>query len=295
MALEPKRFLIAGGAGFLGSNLCKRLWQKGHSVVCWDKYFCNPPELDGQKNFEWAERDVTQYTHCVIGSPVDYVLHFGSPVSPRDFMKDPMGTLKANSEGTENLLTLAAKRRSRFFFPSTARIYRGEDPTGPRAVYEQAKRYGEALVACWQRSGLVEARIARMWQTYGPGCRLDDGHVIPTFIRQALKGEDIRVMGGNQIAMFTYVDDMLDGIERVLFSDEKQPVDLGSLEQVSIEYLAREIIQLCGSKSKMTNTWEKISGERVPDLIRARYLGWEAKVPLEEGLKRTIEYFRKVI
>jgi dTDP-glucose 4,6-dehydratase len=290
---DQKRFVIAGGSGFIGQNLCKRFLSRGHKVVSWDRNTTNGHHpCSREENFDRKNKNISNFYDCYDEKPINFILHFASHVSPRDFLKHPGETLLSNSQGTHNLLSLAKDKSARFLFASSARVYRGDDPTHPRGVYEQAKRFGEAMIATWQKEGMVDARIVRMYQTYGPGCRLDDGHVIPTFIRAALKNETISVLGGGQWTSFTYIDDMIDGIQAVLYSDEKTPVDLGNRDQVRIDWLARTIVKLCKSKSAIDAELFNINNERPPDLKKATSLGWKPKVRIEDGLVMTIEDFK---
>lgn len=287
--IDKKRFLIAGGSGFLGCNLCKRLKKDGHHIT----YISRNTHSDDDPDFQYLRQNVIHSAWTI--NPVDHIFHLASHVSPRDFLKYPDDTLAANAKGTENLLFLAMIKGARFLYASSSRVYRGEDPTEPRAVYEQAKRFGEATVATWARQGKVDARIARIYQTYGPGCRPDDGHVIPTFIRLALKNEPIRVLGGGQWAHFTYVDDTIEGLLRLLYSSETRPVDIGNPKSVKIEVLAQTIVRLCKSKSIIDSQHWEVGDEHPPDMRKMKGLGWEPKVNLDEGLMRTIEYFKGVM
>jgi len=309
------RTVITGGAGFLGSHLCDALLAKRHEVVVLDNLItgdiANIGHLLGHPRFRFYHHDVTNY--IFVDGPVDNVLHFASPASPHDYLRFPIQTLKVGSLGTHKALGLAKHKGARFLLASTSEVYgnpqvhpQSEDywghvnPIGRRGVYDEAKRFAEALVMAYHRYHGLATRIVRIFNTYGPRMRLDDGRALPTFITQALRGEDITVYGdGRQTRSFTYVDDTVRGILALLESDVVEPVNIGNPEEVSIVDLAQEIVALSGSRSRIVTRpfppgFEDDPKVRRPDISRARrLLGWEPRVPRAEGLRRTLDYFRR--
>ena len=287
---DKRCFLVAGGAGFLGSALCRELVKRGHSV--W--YISRSVDNGIVPGAVHIKQDIVEGVW--LDYPLDYIIHLASYVSPRDFLKHPEETLLTNSEGTRNLLFLAKKKEAKFLYISSARVYRGEDPTEERAVYEQAKRFGEALTATRGRLDKIDARIVRLWSTYGPGCRINDGHVIPEFIRQALTNKTIEILGGSQRAHFNYIDDVIDGLCRVIFqnSGSIKPIDLGTRESIAINDLAKLIIGLCGSLSPLIQRPFWINDEQSPDIFKMRELNWKPRVGYLTGLVKTIDYFKEI-
>lgn len=280
---DRKTFLVAGGAGFLGRHLCRKILERGHKVIC----------LDESLNSTFPDPYYTHYLRdvvvdCYVEEKLDFVLNFASMASPKDFLENPTKTLRTNAIGTHNLVLLALSRNARFLLASSGQIYGTNDPTEPRAVYVEAKRYAESLTTAYQEKKGLDARTVRMWNTYGPGMRIMDGRVIPEFIRRAHFGLPISVQGGNQAVSFTYVDDMIEGILKVLYSDEIRPVDLGNPHLVQIGPLAKRIIQMMGSPSELDIVPFHSREESPPSLHLARNLGWSPQVEIDEGLKRTI-------
>lgn len=303
--------LITGGAGFLGSHLCDRLLHEGHTVICVDNLITGKGEniahLLGNPRFSFVHYDVTNYIH--VDGDLDYVLHFASPASPIDYLELPIQTLKVGSLGTHKALGLAKAKNARFLLASTSEVYgdplvhpQKEDywgnvnPVGSRGVYDEAKRFGEALTMAYHRYHGVDTRIVRIFNTYGPRMRIRDGRAIPAFISQALTGEPITVFGdGSQTRSVCYVDDLVDGIFRLLMSDLVEPVNIGNPNELSMLELAREVRELTGSSSEIAfkPLPEDDPKIRQPDITRAQsLLGWEPHVDRREGLMRTIEYFR---
>jgi dTDP-glucose 4,6-dehydratase len=308
------RALITGGAGFLGSHLCDLFLSRRHEVICVDNFLTGSPEnikhLFGREGFSFIKHDVTNYIY-VEGS-VDYVLHFASPASPIDYLEKPIQTLKVGSLGTHITLGLAKEKRARFLIASTSEVYgdplihpQKEDywgnvnPVGPRGVYDEAKRFAEAMTMAYHRFHGVETRIVRIFNTYGERMRVNDGRVVPAFISQALKNEPLTVFGdGSQTRSFCYVSDLIEGIYRLLMSDENNPTNIGNPNEMTVLQFANEIKRLVGSNAPIDfrPLPEDDPKIRRPDISKARaLLNWEPVVPLEEGLKRTIEYFRKVV
>ncbi len=306
------RAVITGGAGFLGSHLSERMLQYGWEVVCLDNFVTGRPEnvrhLLPDEGFQLVHCDVTNYIH--VPGPIDAVLHFASPASPVDYLALPIETLKVGSIGTLNALGLARAKGARFLMASTSEAYGDPqlhpqpeeywgnvNPVGPRAVYDEAKRYAEALTAAYRRTHGVDTAIARIFNTYGPRMRPNDGRAIPTFIRQALAGEPITVAGdGSQTRSLCYVDDLVEGIHRLLRSDIAGPVNLGNDSEVTVLELAERVRTLCGGNSEICSVPrpEDDPTVRRPDVAKAReLLVWQASVPLETGLRRTIEWFRE--
>ncbi len=306
------RTLITGGAGFLGSHLCDRFLDEGHEVIAMDNLLTgsadNIAHLFGRKGFAFIEHDVTRYIW--VPGPLDNVLHFASPASPRDYLEYPVHTLKVGSLGTHNALGLAKAKGARFLLASTSEVYgdplvhpQREDywgnvnPIGVRGVYDEAKRFAEAMVMAYHRTHGMQTRIARIFNTFGPRMRLDDGRALPTFMCQALRNEPITVYGdGSQTRSFIYVSDQVEGIVRLLASDVVEPVNIGNPEEISILEFAREIRDLAGSTSEIV--FRPLPQDdphvRRPDIARARaLLGWEPRVPRREGLLRTLAYFKE--
>jgi dTDP-glucose 4,6-dehydratase len=305
------RALVTGAAGFIGSHLCERLLERGCSVVGMDNLstgdVANIEHLTG-RDFVFVRHDVTNYV--AIDGPLDRVFHFASPASPIDYLKLPIQTLKVGSLGTHNCLGLAKAKGARFLIASTSEVYgdplvhpQREDywgnvnPVGPRGVYDEAKRFAEAITMAYHRAHGVETRIVRIFNTYGPRMRVQDGRAIPAFMSQALRGEDVTVFGdGSQTRSLCYVTDLVDGICRLMDSDASDPVNVGNPHELTIRALAERVVELCGSRSRIVE--RPLPGDdpkvRQPDITRARtLLGWEPKVPLEEGLPRTVAYFRR--
>lgn len=306
--------VVTGGAGFLGSHLCDRLIAEDISVICLDNFLTgrieNIEHLFGNPNFRFIKLDVTNFIH--IPGNVDYILHFASPASPIDYLKFPIQTLKVGSLGTHKALGLAKEKNARFLIASTSEVYgdplihpQQEDywgnvnPVGPRGVYDEAKRFAEAMTMAYHRYHGLETRIVRIFNTYGPRMRLDDGRALPAFISQALKGEDVTIFGdGKQTRSFCFVSDLIDGIYKLLLSNEPMPVNIGNPNEITIEDFAKEVIKLTGSKSKLIYQELPVDDPKVrqPDIIRAKaILGWEPKVDRAEGLKITLEYFKAAI
>ncbi len=307
-----KRILITGGAGFLGSHLCDHFIELGYEVICMDNLIKkenieNITHLLGHQRFKFVKYDVTEYLY--VEGKLDDVLHFASLASPKDYLDYPIQTLKVGSLGTHKALGLAKEKGARFLLASTSEVYGDPkehpqsesypgnvDPVVPRGVYDEAKRFAEAITMAYHRTHEVDTRIARIFNTYGPRMRLDDGRALPNFMVQALKGEDITVYGdGTQTRSFCYVDDLIDGIKRLLNSDEAGPVNLGNPEEISVLDFAKEIVRLTGSKSRIVFNPLPQNDPKVrqPDITKAkRILGWEPRVSREEGLRRTLQYFK---
>ena len=306
------RTLITGGAGFLGSHLCDRFLQEGHDVICIDNFLTGSPDnishLMGQPGFHFIKHDVTNYIH-VRGS-VDFVLHFASPASPIDYLRLPIQTLKVGALGTHKALGLTKEKQARFLLASTSEVYGDPtehpqketywgnvNPVGLRGVYDEAKRFAEAMTMAYHRYHGVDTRIVRIFNTYGPRMRLDDGRALPTFLHQALCGEAITVYGsGQQTRSFAYVSDTVEGIFRLLLSDITQPVNIGSRDEITIRAFAQEILALTGSKSpiEFRSLPEDDPKSRQPDTSLAEsHLGWRPQVTRTEGLRRTLSYVRK--
>lgn len=304
------RILITGGAGFIGSHLCDRFLAEGHEVVCLDNLITgsieNVAHLAGNEKFTFVKHDVTNY--IFISGHLDAILHFASPASPVDYLQYPIQTLKVGSLGTHKALGLAKEKRARFLLASTSEVYGDPlvhpqnesywgnvNPIGPRGVYDEAKRFAEAMTMAYHRYHGIETRIARIFNTYGPRMRLHDGRVVPNFILQALQGKDLTVYGdGSQTRSFCYIDDLVDGIFRLLLSREGEPVNLGNPEECSIIEFAREVLRITGSSSSIRFQPLPEDDPRVrrPDISKAReVLGWNPKTGLQEGLQKTIPYF----
>jgi dTDP-glucose 4,6-dehydratase len=305
--------LITGGAGFLGSHLCDFFIAQGHEVICMDNLMKkenieNIAHLIGHERFKFVKYDVTEYLH--VDGTLDNILHFASLASPKDYLDYPIQTLKVGSLGTHKALGLAKEKKARFLLASTSEVYGDPmvhpqpesypgnvDPVVPRGVYDEAKRFGEAITMAYHRTHGLQTRIARIFNTYGPRMRLDDGRALPNFMVQALRGEDITVYGnGTQTRSFCYVDDLIEGIKKLLYSDEAEPVNLGNPEEITILNFAKEILDLTGSKSRIVFSAlpENDPKVRQPDITKAKtILGWEPRVSRQEGLRRTLQYFKK--
>ncbi len=303
--------VVTGGAGFLGSHLCDRLLAEGHDIICIDNLItgdtANIAHLLGQERFRFVQHDVTNY--IFIDGPVHNVLHFASPASPIDYLKVPIQTLKVGSLGTHKALGLAKAKGARFLLASTSEVYGDPlihpqpesywgnvNPIGVRGVYDEAKRFSEAMTMAYHRFHHVDTRIARIFNTYGPRMRINDGRAIPAFLSQALRGEDITVFGdGKQTRSICYIDDLIDGIYRLLVSNVNEPVNIGNPDEIPMLQLAKEILLLTRSKSSIMfrPLPEDDPKIRQPDVSKARtLLGWEPKVCREEGLRKTCDYFR---
>ena len=308
-----KKVLITGAAGFLGSHLCDRFIKEGFYVIGMDNFITgdkkNISHLSNNPNFEFIEHDVTEFIK--IEGELDYILHFASPASPIDYLKIPIQTLKVGSLGTHNLLGLAKSKKARLLIASTSEVYgdplvhpQTEDyygnvnTIGPRGVYDEAKRFQESITMAYHRFHGVETRIVRIFNTYGPRMRLNDGRVIPAFMGQALRGEDLTVFGdGMQTRSFCYVDDQVEGIYRLLFSDYANPVNIGNPNEITIKDFAEEIIKLTNTNQKIIYKELPVDDplQRQPDTSLAKkLLGWEAKVDREEGMQKTFNYFKSL-
>ncbi len=308
---EKKRVLVTGGAGFVGSHLCERFLSDGFAVICMDNLITgdigNIEHLMGDPEFNFEHQDVTNYIH--VSGSLDFIMHFASPASPIDYLELPIQTMKVGSLGTHKALGLAREKGATFLLASTSEVYgdplvhpQTEDywgnvnPVGPRGCYDEAKRFAEAITMAYHRYHQVSTRIVRIFNTYGPRMRLNDGRVLPAFMSQALRGEDLTVFGdGSQTRSFCYVDDLVEGLVRLLHSDESDPTNIGNPNEMTIRQFGEAILELTGSKSKFV---EKPLPEddpkvRQPDISKAKaLLGWEPKVSLDDGLRRTCEYFR---
>jgi dTDP-glucose 4,6-dehydratase len=308
-----KRVLITGAAGFLGSHLCDRFIKEGFHVIGIDNLItgdlANIEHLFKLEQFDFYNHDVTKFVH--VPGKLDYILHFASPASPIDYLKIPIQTLKVGSLGTHNLLGLAKEKNARILIASTSEVYgdplvhpQTEDyygnvnTIGPRGVYDEAKRFQESITMAYHRFHGLETRIVRIFNTYGPRMRLNDGRVIPAFIGQALRGEDLTVFGdGSQTRSFCYVDDQVEGIYRLLMSDYSYPVNIGNPDEITIGEFAEEIIKLTGTDQKVIYKDLPVDDpmQRKPDISRAQeILGWEANVSREEGMKKTYAYFKSL-
>jgi len=305
------RSLVAGGAGFLGSHLCEYLLKKGHEVICMDNLSTgstvNIEHLQGER-FKFVKHDVTEYIY--VAGPIDYVLHFASPASPVDYLQMPIQTLKVGALGTHKALGLAKEKNAAFLLASTSEVYgdprehpQREDywgnvnPVGPRGVYDEAKRFAEALTMAYHRFHAVNTKIVRIFNTYGPRMRPKDGRAIPTFVPQALRHEPITVFGdGSQTRSFCYVDDLVEGIYRLLISNCHEPVNIGNPHEMTIKEMAETVIQATGSASRIDYKPLPVDDPQIrqPDITRAKQLlGWQPRVTLEEGLKQTIAWFKR--
>lgn len=308
-----KRVLITGAAGFLGSHLCDRFISEGMHVIGMDNLITgdirNIEHLFKLANFEFYHHDVTKFIH--VAGPLDYVLHFASPASPIDYLKIPIQTLKVGAMGTHNCLGLAKAKGARILVASTSEVYgdplvhpQNEEywgnvnPVGPRGVYDEAKRYLESITMAYHTFHKLETRIVRIFNTYGPRMRLNDGRALPAFIGQALRGEDLTVFGdGSQTRSFCYVSDLVEGIYQLLLSDEASPVNIGNPSEISLLDFAKEVLALTGSNQKIVFMPLPTDDpkQRQPDISKARrLLNWEPKVERKEGLKMTYEYFKNL-
>lgn len=308
-----KRVLITGAAGFLGSHLCDKFIREGYQVVGMDNLITgdlkNLEHLFPLKNFEFYNHDVSNYVD--VPGELDYILHFASPASPIDYLKIPIQTLKVGSLGTHNLLGLAKQKKARFLIASTSEVYGDPtvhpqpeeywgnvNPVGPRSVYDEAKRFQEAITMAYHTFHGLETRIVRIFNTYGPRMRLNDGRVLPAFIGQALRGEDLTIFGdGTQTRAFCYVDDLIEGIFKLLMSDYVYPVNIGNPNEITMNDFAQEIIKLTGTDQKIIYLPlpQDDPKQRQPDIRKAKaILNWEPKINREEGLKITYEYFKNM-
>ncbi|MCX6121355.1 MAG: SDR family oxidoreductase [Ignavibacteriales bacterium] len=306
-----KRSLVTGGAGFLGSHLCDRLLAEGHEVVCLDNLITgdinNIAHLMGNKKFSFINYDVTNY--LFVDGKIDYIFHFASPASPIDYLKLPIQTLKVGSLGTHKALGLAKAKGARFFIASTSEVYGDPlihpqtenywgnvNPVGPRGVYDEAKRFAEAMTMAYHKYHGVETRIIRIFNTYGERMRMNDGRAIPAFMSQALHNEDVTVFGdGSQTRSVCYVSDLIEGIFRLMMSEYDAPMNIGNPEEVTILNLAKEIIQLAGSRSKIVfkSLPQDDPKVRQPDITKAQtILHWKPEVHRDDGLRKTLNYFK---
>ena len=311
MAKRQRHVVVTGGAGFLGSHLCDYFMNEGFKVFAVDNLITgNPQNFEHHrrdKNFEFIKHDVSK--EIKISGPVDYILHFASPASPVDYLNHPIPTLKVGSLGTHNALGLAKAKKSKFLLASTSEVYGDPlehpqketywghvNPIGPRGVYDEAKRFAEAITLAYHREHKVDTKIVRIFNTYGPRMRIKDGRVVPNFIDQALHGKSITVYGkGNQTRSFCFYSDLIDGILKLLFSKETGPINIGNPREFTILQFAKMVIKFTDSKSKiiLEPLPKDDPKQRRPDITLARTkLGWEPKVPLETGLRETIEWFR---
>jgi dTDP-glucose 4,6-dehydratase len=311
--MAKKRILITGGAGFLGSHLCDRFLKEGYSVVAMDNLITgdlrNIEHLFKEPDFEFYHHDVSKFVH--VSGDLHYILHFASPASPIDYLKIPIQTLKVGSLGIHNLLGLARAKKARILIASTSEVYGDPlvhpqteeyygnvNPIGPRGVYDEAKRFQEAITMAYHTYHKVETRIVRIFNTYGPRMRLNDGRVLPAFIGQALRGEDLTIFGdGSQTRSFCYVADQVEGIYRLLLSDYPYPVNIGNPDEITILDFAKEIVKLTGTQQKVVfhPLPKDDPKQRQPNTTKAKeILGWEAKVSRAEGLKITYEYFKSL-
>lgn len=313
MKTMQKRVLITGGAGFLGSHLCERFLAEGYQVIAMDNLITgdlkNIEHLFKLKDFEFYHHDVTKYIH--ISGKLDYILHFASPASPIDYLKIPIQTLKVGAMGTHNCLGLAKAKGARILVASTSEVYGDPlvhpqteeywgnvNPVGPRGVYDEAKRYMESITMAYHTFHGVDTRIVRIFNTYGPRMRLNDGRALPAFIGQALRGEDLTVFGdGSQTRSFCYVDDLIEGIYRLLLSDYELPMNIGNPSEISLLDFAKEVLELTGNQVKIV--FKPLPADdpkqRQPDITKAmNILGWEPKVGRREGLQKTYGYFKSL-
>ena len=306
------RIFITGGAGFIGSHLIDRLMEKGHEVICMDNLITgnlgNLSRFQSGRRFVFLQQDVTKPIE--VEGPIDYVLHFASPASPVDYLTYPIPTLKVGSLGTHNALGFAKAKQAKFLLASTSEVYGDPlvspqpesywgnvNPIGPRGVYDEAKRFAEAITLAYHRSHAIDTKIARIFNTYGPRMRKEDGRAVPNFINQTLKGEPLTVYGdGRQTRSFCFISDLIEGLIRLMESPLDEPVNLGNPEEMTILELAQKVIQMTQSKSKVE--WKPLPTDdpkqRRPDISKAKKsLNWQPVVPLDEGLRLTIEDFRK--
>jgi dTDP-glucose 4,6-dehydratase len=305
------RILVTGAAGFIGSHMCDRLLAEGHTVVAVDNFLTgseqNVAHLSGCAQFRLMRQDITQ--PFTIDGPLDAVLNMASPASPKDYLQHAIATLEVGSAGTHHMLELARATRARFLLTSTSECYGDPlehpqsetywgnvNPVGPRSCYDESKRFAESLTMAYHRTHGLRTNIARIFNTYGPRMKLDDGRVVPAFIGQALRGEAVTIFGdGSQTRSFCYVSDLVDGIYRLMQSDERYPVNLGNPNEMTIREFAEHIRRLTGASSPVVYRAlpEDDPKKRRPDISKARnLLGWEPRVPLEEGLRLTLDYFR---
>jgi dTDP-glucose 4,6-dehydratase len=312
--MAKKKVLVTGGAGFLGSHLCDRMLAEGYKVIAMDNLITgsleNIEHLMGNQDFEFYHNDVSKFVH--VPGELDFIFHFASPASPIDYLKMPIQTLKVGSLGTHNLLGLAKEKKARIMVASTSEVYgdplvhpQNEDywgnvnPIGPRGVYDEAKRFQEAITMAYHTFHGLETRMVRIFNTYGPRMRLNDGRALPAFVGQALRGEDITVFGdGSQTRSFCYVDDLIEGIYRLMMSDYVYPVNIGNPDEITIKEFAEEIIRLTGTNQKIVYKPlpKDDPKQRRPDITRAKeILGWSPKYSRAEGLKPTLEYFQKKV
>lgn len=312
--MAKKKVLVTGGAGFLGSHLCDRMLAEGYKVIAMDNLITgsleNIEHLMGNQDFEFYHNDVSKFVH--VPGELDFIFHFASPASPIDYLKMPIQTLKVGSLGTHNLLGLAKEKKARIMIASTSEVYgdplvhpQNEDywgnvnPIGPRGVYDEAKRFQEAITMAYHTFHGLETRMVRIFNTYGPRMRLNDGRALPAFVGQALRGEDITVFGdGSQTRSFCYVDDLIEGIYRLMMSDYVYPVNIGNPDEITIKEFAEEIIRLTGTNQKIVYKPlpKDDPKQRRPDITRAKeILGWSPKYSRAEGLKPTLEYFQKKV
>lgn len=312
MEKAMERTVITGGAGFLGSHLCDYFLGRGHEVICIDNLITGDPgniaHLFGNERFRFIKHDVTDFIH--VDGKIDNILHFASPASPIDYLKLPIHTLKVGSLGTHKALGLAKAKKAKFLLASTSECYgdplehpQSEDywghvnPVGPRGVYDEAKRFAEAMTMAYSRHEGISTRIVRIFNTYGPRMRLEDGRALPTFMRQALTGEDITIFGdGKQTRSFCHVNDLVRGIYLLLQSGEPYPVNLGNPEEITVGELAEKIVRVCGTRSRIV--YEDLPEDdpkvRRPDISKAkRVLGWEPEIKIDEGLRLVLGYFRE--
>jgi dTDP-glucose 4,6-dehydratase len=311
--MPKQRILITGAAGFLGSHLCDRFIQEGYEVIGMDNLLTgslsNIEHLFPLQEFSFYHHDVSKFIH--VPGPLDYILHFASPASPIDYLKMPIQTLKVGSLGTHNCLGLAKAKKARILVASTSEVYGDPlvhpqpeeywgnvNPVGPRGVYDEAKRFQEAITMAYHKFHGLETRIVRIFNTYGPRMRLNDGRALPTFIGQALRGENLTVFGdGSQTRSFCYVSDLIEGIYRLLLSDEWRPVNIGNPHEISLLDFAKEIITHSGTKSKITFNPlpQDDPKQRQPNISRAKLvLGWEPRIPREQGVEMTFAYFNYI-
>ena len=311
--MDRKRILITGAAGFLGSHLCDRAIKEGYHVIAMDNLITgdlkNIEHLFKLEQFEFYHHDITKFIH--IPGKLDYILHFASPASPIDYLKIPIQTLKVGAHGTHNCLGLAKAKGARILVASTSEVYGDPlvhpqteeywgnvNPVGPRGVYDEAKRFMESITMAYNRFHGVQTRIIRIFNTYGPRMRLNDGRALPAFIGQALRGEDLTVFGdGSQTRSFCYVDDLVEGIYRLLMSDYDMPVNIGNPTEITLKEFAEEVIKLTGTSQKIVYKPLPVDDpkQRKPDITKATsILGWEPKVARAEGLKITYEYFKSL-
>lgn len=309
--MERKVVIVTGGAGFIGSHLCDRLINEGFKVICVDNFITgtldNIKHLFKDDNFRFIEYNVTRYVD--IGEKVDYILHFASPASPDDYLKFPIQTLKVGSLGTHNALGLALKKRAKFMLASTSEVYGDPlihpqpetywgnvNPVGVRGCYDESKRFSEALTMAYHKVHKIDISIIRIFNTYGPRMRIDDGRAIPNFISQALNNKPLTIYGkGAQTRSFCYIDDLVEGILRLMYSDVNEPINIGNPNEFTILQLARLVAKFTGAKSKFIfkPLPQDDPRQRQPDISKAKkILKWKPKVELEEGLKKTIEWFR---